>query len=237
VTYDPGDRAPVALLIAAHPDDPEFAAGGTVARWTREGWRVVYVLCTHGEQGTHDPDADLTAVARLREREQRAAARVLGVRDVVFLDYPDGLLEPTVALRRDLTRAIRRFAPARVICQSPVRVLDTPGLRRNHPDHLAAGTAALAAIYPSASSPHLFPELRAEGLAPWIVPEIYVSESGDPDVVIDISDTLDCKIAALREHASQVRPEMESRLREATARVADGHGFRAAETFRLIRQA
>src|SRR5579884_2098847 len=140
------DARATALVIAAHPDDPEFGAGGTVARWAREGWRVVYVLCTRGEQGTHDRQADLAAVARVREAEQRAAARILGVADVVFLGYPDGLLEPTLALRRDLTREIRRVRPQRVVCQSPLRVLAATALRRHHPDHLAAGAAALAAI-------------------------------------------------------------------------------------------
>src|ERR671933_312257 len=164
-------HAGTALLIAAHPDDPEFGAGGTVARWAREGWRVVYLLCTRGEQGTHDPRADLGAVARLREEEQRAAARVLGVAEVDFLGYPDGLVQPTLDLRRDLTREIRRYRPQRVICPSPLRLLDSSSLRRNHPDHMAVGEATLAAIYPTASSPHLFPELLAAGFAPWIVPE------------------------------------------------------------------
>jgi LmbE family N-acetylglucosaminyl deacetylase len=227
-----------ALLIAAHPDDPEFGAGGTVARWVQEGWRVIYVLCTRGEQGTHDLQADLATVARIREEEQRAAARVLGVSEVVFLGYPDGLLEPTLDLRRDLTREIRRYRPQRVICQSPLRVLDTAWLRRNHPDHLAAGAAALAAIYPSASSPHLFPELLAAGLEPWVVPEIYVTESGEPNVFVDIADTLELKIAALRAHASQVGSRMDGlaqRLRESARRLGEAHGLRAAEGFRLIR--
>ncbi|MBX5489822.1 MAG: PIG-L family deacetylase [Chloroflexi bacterium] len=224
------------LLIAAHPDDPEFGCGATIARWVQEGWRVVYVLCTRGEQGTHDVGADLEAVKRTREAEQRAAAAVLGVAEVRFLDYPDGLLEPTLALRKDLTREIRRYRPQRLICQSPNRILDSRGLRRNHPDHMAAGAAALAAVYPTASTPHLFPELLAAGFAPWIVPEIYVTESADPDVIIDVSETLDQKIAALRCHASQVRPGFEDRVRSWARELGERHGLRAAEAFRLIRQ-
>lgn len=230
------ERVGTALLIAAHPDDPEFGAGGTVARWAREGWRVVYLLCTRGEQGTHDASADPRAVARLREGEQRAAAAVLGVAEVVFLGYPDGLLEPTLELRRDLTREIRRFAPLRVICPSPLRVLESAYLRRNHPDHVAVGTAALAAIYPTASSPHLFPELLAEGFAPCIVPEIYVGETASPDVVVDIGDTLELKLAALREHASQLREGTLERVRDSARQLGALHGLPAAEAYRLIVQ-
>jgi LmbE family N-acetylglucosaminyl deacetylase len=232
---EPGSPG-TALLIAAHPDDPEFGAGGTVARWVREGWRLVYVLCTRGEQGTHDLQADLAALARLREEEQRAAARVLGVAEVRFLGYPDGLLEPTLELRRDLTREIRRYAPQRVICQSPLRLLEPGALRRHHPDHMAAGAAALAALYPTASSPHLFPELLAEGFNPCVVPEIYVTETTEPDVILDISETLEAKLAALRAHASQVGPRVEPRVREAARRLGEAHGLAAAEGFRLIRQ-
>ncbi len=215
MTLDATSAPATALLIAAHPDDPEFGAGGTVALWARAGWRDV---------------------ARVRQAEQRAAARVLGVSEVVFLHYPDGLLEPTLALRRDLTREVRRWRPLRVICQSPLRVLAANALRRHHPDHMAAGAAALAAVYPSASSPHLFPELLREGLEPWIAPEIYVTESGDPDVIVDISETLDTKIAALQAHASQMRPGVEAAVRERARALGALHGLGAAEGFQLIRQ-
>jgi LmbE family N-acetylglucosaminyl deacetylase len=233
-TGEPGSAGTV-LLIAAHPDDAEFGAGGTVACWVREGWRVVYVICTHGEQGTHDLHADLGALAQLREQEQRAAAGVLGVAEVTFLGYPDGQMEPTLELRRDLTREVRRYRPARVICPSPLRFLDSSALRRNHPDHMAVGEAALAAIYPTASSPHLFPELLAAGFEPWIVSEIYVNESHEADVIVDIAETLDLKIAALREHASQVGPALEPRIRDGARRFGEPHGLAAAEGFRLIR--
>jgi len=226
--------AGTALVIAAHPDDAEFGSGGTVARWTREGWRVVYLICTRGEQGTHDPRADLAAVARLREGEQRAAARVLGVVEVTFLDYPDGLVQPTLELRRDLTREIRRYRPQRVICPSPLRLLETASLRRNHPDHMAVGEATLAAIYPTASSPHLFPELLAAGFEPWIVPEIWVTESGTPDALVDISDVIDLKIAALQAHASQGTADVGPRIREWGRLLGEPHGYTAAEGYRLI---
>jgi LmbE family N-acetylglucosaminyl deacetylase len=230
---EPGS-AGTALLIAAHPDDAEFGSGGTVARWTREGWRVVYLICTRGEQGTHDPHADLAALARLREEEQRAAAHVLGVTEVDFLGYADGLVQPTLELRRDLTREIRRYRPQRVICPSPLRLLDSSSLRRNHPDHMAVGEATLAAIYPTASSPHLFPELLAAGFEPWIVPEIWVTESGNPDTVVDISATIDLKIAALQAHASQVGEDIEPRIREWGRLQGEPHGFAAGEGYRVI---
>jgi LmbE family N-acetylglucosaminyl deacetylase len=228
------DSAGTALLIAAHPDDAEFGSAGTIARWTREGWRVVYLICTRGEQGTHDPHADLAAVARLREEEQRAAARVLGVTEVNFLGYPDGLVQPTLELRRDLTREIRRCRPRRVICPSPLRLLDSSSLRRNHPDHMAVGEATLAAIYPTASSPHLFPELLAAGFEPWIVPEIWVTESGDPDTVVDIAETIDLKIAALQAHASQVTGDIGPRIREWGRLQGERYGYTAGEGYRLI---
>jgi len=149
-----------AMVIVAHPDDAEFTMAGTVALWAQQGCAISYVLCTRGDRGSNDPQVTPWALARIREQEQRAACAILGVQEVVFLDYPDGTLEPTLALRRDLTREIRRFRPEVVLCPDPtVRFYGDHYL--NHPDHRAAGSAALDAVFPSAETRYIFPELLA----------------------------------------------------------------------------
>ena len=154
----------VAVVITAHPDDAEFTVGGTVARWAREGKTVIYVICTDGSRGSNDPKVRPEHLVAIRRAEQEAAARILGVEEIVFLGYEDGSLEPTLALRRDLTREIRRYRPDIVVCPDPtVRYYGDSYL--NHPDHRAAGDAALDAAFPSAGTRYIFPELLAEGLA------------------------------------------------------------------------
>jgi LmbE family N-acetylglucosaminyl deacetylase len=191
-----------ALIIAAHPDDIEFVVAGTAAKWARAGAAVGYVLATSGDAGSHVPGITREEVSRIREREQRAAAQVAGVGEVVFLGYHDGEVEPTMALRRDLVREIRRFKPDTVICYDPTRLL--VGDRYiNHPDHRAVGQAALDAIAPAAAMPLVFPELREEGLEPHRVKEVLVASSPEADTWIDITETIDLKIEALRQHASQ----------------------------------
>lgn len=191
------------LCIAAHPDDNEFVIGGSVARWVGEGRQVVFCLVTDGSAGTneHTPSAD--GLAPVRERESREAAHLLGVKDLVFLGYPDGVLEPTIALRRDLTRVIRRHRPDVVVCADPtVRWYGTDYL--NHPDHRAAASAALDAVFPSAETRAIFPELLTEGLEPHKVKEVLIAGAAEPDTWVDIGDTLATKCAALRAHVSQV---------------------------------
>ncbi|MDY6878497.1 MAG: PIG-L deacetylase family protein, partial [Chloroflexota bacterium] len=151
------------MIIVAHPDDAEFTVGGTVAKWAREGMAITYVICTDGRCGSNDPEAKLDSLVAVRRTEQGSAARFLGVREVVYLDHEDGSLEPTLALRRDLTRVIRHCRPDIVVCPDPtVRYYGDSYL--NHPDHRAAGDAALDAVYPSAETRYIFPELLAEGL-------------------------------------------------------------------------
>jgi len=190
------------MVITAHPDDIEFVVAGTVAKWVQAGAQMAYILATSGDAGSHQPGMTREELAHIREAEQRAAARVVGVDEVVFLGYHDGEVEPTLALRRDLVREIRRFKPDTVICSDPTRLL--VGDRYiNHPDHRAVGQAALDAIAPAAAMPLVFSELRAEGLEPHRVKQVLVAPTLEPDTWIDVSGTIDLKIKALRQHASQ----------------------------------
>lgn len=222
------------MVILAHPDDPEFFCGGTVGRWTQEGIEVIYVLATRGERGSDDPQISPERLARIREEEQKAAARILGVHQVIFLDYPDGSLEPSLDLRRDFTREIRRWRPDIVItCDPTVRYRDS---YLNHPDHRAAGDAALDAVFPDARNPLQFPELLREGLEPHRVKEVYISGAADPDMEVDITSSLPLKLAALRQHRSQIAdPDaLEARLKE-WHRVEDEDGtVRYIERFKHI---
>jgi LmbE family N-acetylglucosaminyl deacetylase len=190
-------------VIMAHPDDAEFICAGTIARWAEEGNEVVYVLLTSGDKGSDDPTMTSDQLVATREAEQREAARILGVKEVTFLKYPDAYLEPNLELRKTLTRVIRRLKPDVVVCQDPtVRWADSQYI--NHPDHRAAGEATLAAIFPSARDRLTFPELLAEGLEPHKVREVYLAGAQTPDVAIDISAQMEKKLASLRAHASQL---------------------------------
>ncbi len=230
----------VAMVIVAHPDDAEFGAGGTIAAWAREGWDVYYVICTDGAGGGPDNAEDVgpaarRAISETRKREQRAACEVLGVKDAIFLDYPDGQLQPTIELRRGLVRLLRRYRPTRVICQSPDRSWSpTFIIPRFHPDHLAAGQAALAAIYPASQNGWDFPELLEEGLLPHKVGEVYFTGAPVMNYAVDISETFDLKIAALRAHASQLGDrfaELEKMFRTRSAELGAKYGMAYAEEF------
>ncbi len=230
----------VAMVIVAHPDDAEFGCAGTVALWVREGWEVYYVVCTDGAGGGPDDATDVGFEAQhqeteTRKREQRAAGDILGIKDVVFLDYPDGQLEPTIQLRRDLVRVLRSYRPARVICPSPERIWSpTLMIRRYHPDHLAVGVASLAAIYPASQNPWAFPELMDEGLLPHKVSEIYIMGAPVVNYAVDISTTIEQKLAALRAHTSQIGNialEMEQRIRKGGAEQGAKYGMLYAEEF------
>jgi LmbE family N-acetylglucosaminyl deacetylase len=194
------------MSIHAHPDDQEFTVGGTLAKWARAGSAIVTVCVTRGTGGSNrftPPDMTREALGPIREAEQRSACRVLGIPDVWFLDHEDGMLEATIALRRDLTRLIRRFRPDAVVCGDPtVRYYGSTYL--NHPDHRAAADAALDAVFPSAGTRLIFPELLAEGLEPHEVRQVYIHGVERPDTFVDIAGTLDVKLAALREHRSQM---------------------------------
>jgi LmbE family N-acetylglucosaminyl deacetylase len=223
------------LCISAHPDDNEFTIAGSVAAWAREGRSVVFCLVTSGGAGTNEHTPRNDGLVPVRERECHDAARILGVDDVVFLGYQDGAVEPTLGLRRDLTRVIRRHKPDVVVCTDPtVRWYGNEYL--NHPDHRAVGTAALDAVFPSAETRSIFPELLAEALEPHKVREVWLSGAVPPDTWVDIGDTLDVKCAALRAHASQVGPGdwVEKLLREWAAREGKRAGVLYAESYRRL---
>jgi LmbE family N-acetylglucosaminyl deacetylase len=201
-TTETGGDGRRVLAIGAHPDDIEFGAGGTIARWVDEGWDVRYLIVTSGQRGVQDANQDPEEFGRLREEESRAAAKVAGVTDVTFLGYPDGRLEATIALRRDISRVIRRVRPQRVVSQSPERSFRR--IYASHPDHLAAGEATMAAVYPDARNPFAHPELLEEGFEPWSVPEMYLATADESDVFVEITNTFERKLEALRCHASQM---------------------------------
>ena len=229
---DPAAPASV-LVVMAHPDDAEFSAGGTIARWTSAGAQVTYCICTNGDKGTADPAMDPRDVARLREKEQRAAAAVLGVRDLIFLGHPDGTLQPTLELRRDVVRVIRQVRPEAVICPDPTRRYG-PGFI-NHPDHRAVGEVALDAIYPSARDPLVFPELRTAGLEPHKVLQTYIANATEPNCAVDIEPVLETKIRALTEHRSQVTEErLRDFLPRRSAELGERFGLKFAEAFHRI---
>ncbi|HEU0115689.1 MAG TPA: PIG-L deacetylase family protein [Thermomicrobiales bacterium] len=235
-TPEPAGPKRIAVIFA-HPDDAEFICAGTVARWAAEGNHITYVLLTSGDKGSDDQAVTPAQLVATREAEQRAAADILGVADVVFLRYADAMLVPDLDLRRTLTRVIRQVRPDVVICQDPtVRYVGQEYL--NHPDHRAAGEATLDAVYPAARDRLTFPELLAEGLEPHKVREVYLAGSENADVAIDITPYLDVKLAALRAHASQIGWDPSEMVRkwaheEATRFPGSGDYVEAFKYFKL----
>lgn len=237
------ERPRTALVVVAHPDDAEFGSGGTIALWAQEGWEVTLVVCTDGSSGGPDEATEVGPAARnaltaTRKAEQIAAAKVLGLKEVVFLDFPDGQLEPNLALRRAIVREIRRTRAYRLVCQSPERVW-TPQymLARYHPDHLAAANASLAAIYPAAQNPWDFPELLAEGFAPSRVKELWVVGAPHLNHGVDISATVELKLAALRCHVSQLgtdQTEIATFVRKWAVERGEVFGLPMAEGFHRV---
>lgn len=223
-----------AMLIYAHPDDIEFSASGTVARWARDGCEVIYVVITDGNVGSHEEGMTAARVAEVRRAEQEAAAQVAGARQCIFLGYHDGLLQPTLELRKDLVRLIREHKPEVVICGDPT-VYFPNNTRINHPDHRAAATAALDAVFPAAEMPLLYPELEADGLTAHRVDYVLVSNPAEPTFFVDISETIDAKLEALRAHESQLGDwDLEEPIRTWAAETGKKVGFEYAEAFRLI---
>jgi LmbE family N-acetylglucosaminyl deacetylase len=221
------------LVIAAHPDDPEYGCAGTVAQWASEGREVTYLLLTSGDKGSKDPAVRPGRLATLREREQTEAASAVGVGDVLFLRRPDGLLENTLDLRREIAGIIRRIRPNAVLTIDPWRHYQT------HPDHRAAGAAALDAVY-SAKEVNLFPEQLAEGVEPWRVREVYLFWTDSPDTWVDIGSSISKRIKALLRHASQVGKDkagqaarIRKNAREAAKKASVDYEY--AEAFKLLK--
>jgi LmbE family N-acetylglucosaminyl deacetylase len=236
----PLDDSPVSriLAVAAHPDDLDFGAAGTIAGWTEAGIQVTYLLVTRGDQGGFD-DTPREEMPTIREAEQRAAASVLGVADVRFLEgFRDGWLEPTHELQREIVRVIRQVRPDRMLIQSSERNWDR--IAASHPDHLATGEAAIRAIYPAARNPFSYPELLAdEGLEPWVVRETWVMAHPGVTRTADITATFDRKVEALQAHRSQTThlADLEGMLRAWGRRTAQTAGLPdgvLAEAFKVV---
>lgn len=227
------------LAILAHPDDVDFGAAGSVAKWTDSGDEVIYVVLTDGDSGGFDLDVPRRDIPGIRRAEQQAAAEAVGVKDVRFLGYPDGSLSMTTALRRDLARVIRQVRPGRVVCHTPERNWDS--VYASHPDHLAAGEATMAAVYPDARNPFAHPELLLdERLEPHVVPEVWLVGSPQPNRYVDITEFYDRKLAAVRCHASQMEDpaggapaSLERWLRDNAVRGGLGDD-RLAEAFQVV---
>jgi LmbE family N-acetylglucosaminyl deacetylase len=227
------DEIQRAMVVFAHPDDGEFGSAGTVAKLTRDGKAVVYVVTSDGSKGSSDLNVKPEQLIATRQQEQRNAGEVLGLEDVCFLNFPDGMLVPSIELRKAITAAIRRYKPDLVIAQSPIRDL-TASIFVQHPDHLATGEATFAAVYPCCRDRLTFPELLAEGLEPHIVRELWVVGTAAADHFVDISTTIEHKVAALMAHASQVGEQQGQMLPERAKQTGEAHGMEYAEAFKRI---
>lgn len=222
-----------AMFIYAHPDDIEFGVAGTAAKWIKAGSEITYVLLTDGNVGSHQDGISPAELAQIRREEQTAAAEVVGAK-CVFLGHDDGLLQPTLEIRKELVRLIRRFRPVAVVCGDPTLYFPSDSYI-NHPDHRAAAQVALDAVFPASEMSMLYPDLAGEGLSGHKVNFVYVNWGQDNNVYIDISDSIDLKIEALRQHKSQLGEwDPEDRIREWNSDIGKKVGFEYAEAFRRI---
>ncbi len=219
-----------AMVVTPHPDDAEFGVAGTVVHWTREGKDVIYVVCTNGDKGTSDINMKPEQLAKIREQEQRAAAKLLGVREVIFLRHPDQSLEDTPEFRKEIVRLIRMYQPYTVVTADPYRRYLW------HRDHRITSQVTLDAIFPYARDLYAYPDLLEEGLQPHKVKEILLWGSEDANYRLDITDTFDVKLAALHCHMSQVDslPEIDIWVRERAGQMAEGEKYELAEAFHRV---
>ena len=224
------------MVVVAHADDAEFGCSGTVAKLCAEGWEMVYVLCTDGSKGSEDRELTQEKLSAIRRQEQIEAGKVLGLKDVAFLDHEDSMLQPTLELRRDIAREIRRHRPDVLITNYPGRNLDGSGWGIGHPDHMAAGEAALAAVFPTARDHMTFPELLEAGLEPHKVAEVWIMGHPEPDHWVDVTDHVETSVQALFKHTSQIgdRPQDEllEMMKNGRRERAIGKGMQYAESFR-----
>jgi LmbE family N-acetylglucosaminyl deacetylase len=220
------------MVVTPHPDDAEYGVAGTVARWTGEGKSVIYVVCTNGDKGSNDPNMKPEELVKIREQEQRAAAKLLGVREVIFLHHPDQSLEDTPEFRKEIVRLIRMYRPDIVVTADPYRRYIW------HRDHRITGQVTLDAVFPYARDHLAYPDLLKQGLQPHKVSEVWLWATEDPNYRSNITDTFDTKIAALRCHKSQIEdnlpPDWEERLKQWFRDMAEGEDFELAEAFHRV---
>jgi len=226
------------LVILAHPDDPEFFCGATLARWARAGHRITYLLLTCGDKGfnpTTHREMTPEKLCAIRHEEQHAAAKVIGAKEVHFLEFPDGYLVPDLNTRRDIVREIRRHKPDILITCDPQTVFAMYGI--NHPDHRAAGQVVLDAVFPAAGSPVFFPELLKEGFEPHMPKEIWCSLTNQPNTTLDVTDTWDIKLEAILEHKTQVQDvdKLVERMKSRRAEDSTEENPRYEEKFRVVK--
>lgn len=228
------EEQPRVLCVFAHPDDPEFFCGATLAKWAREGKEIRYVLLTCGDKGSDSPEMTPESLCADRQEEQRNAAHVIGAKDVIFMNYFDGELFNSLDVRRAIVREIRKFRPRVIVTNDPLALIRPNGI--NHNDHRVAGAATLDAIFPGAGNRMYFPELLNEGLEPYAPKEAWLTVTMEPTMWVIVNDTIDIKIAGIREHKSQVKKpeEMEKRIRDRLRRP-DLEGEYYAEGFRVIK--
>ena len=225
------------MVVVAHADDAEFGCSGTVAKLCAAGWEMVYVMCTDGSKGSSDREITQRQLASIRRKEQQNAGKTLGLKDVVFLDYEDSMLQPTLALRKDIAREIRRYKPDVLITMYPMRNLDG-GWGVGHPDHMAAGEAALQAVFPTARDHMTFPDLLDAGFEPHKVAEVWIIGHPQPDLYVDVTQHMDTSVAALMQHKSQLNGRDEAWASEMMRRWRRERGIgkdiQYAEAFKRI---
>ena len=233
---DAWDKPQKILVILAHPDDPEFFCGATLARWARAGHEINYFLLTCGDKGFTETNVNADYICGLRHAEQKAAAAIIGVKTVRFLDLEDGFVVPSIDLRREVVRAIRQLTPDILVTCDPSHLF-AGDYYINHPDHRYAGQVVLDAVFPAAGNPFFFPELIEEGLQPHRPREVWVSLTDTPTVVLDVTDTWEIKIQALKEHKSQIGDpkEFEKRMRARRSERSTEENEYYEEKFRVIR--
>lgn len=221
----------IVLGVAAHPDDLDFGAAGTFAKWTKTGHNCYYLICTDGSKGSDDYRMTAEKLIKIRRREQMEAGKLLGLKNVFFLNYKDTELEPTMQLKKDITRYIRMLKPDILVSFDPAYVYSVSRNFINHTDHRAASLAAMDAVFPLARDRLTFPELQYEGLEPHKVKELYFVNFENYNEIVDISDTIDIKLKALSRHKTQVNNQALKRMKKLAREKGEKHGFLYAETF------
>ncbi|EKD89804.1 MAG: hypothetical protein ACD_32C00145G0010 [uncultured bacterium] len=224
----------VILGVAAHPDDLDFGASGTFAKWAKEGNDCYYLICTNGSKGSDDPQMSEEKLISLRKEEQKEAAKILGLKDVFFLDHQDTELLADLTLKKEITQIIRKLKPEIVVTSDPTFVYSKERGFINHTDHRACGQATIDAVFPLARDRLTFPELASEGLLPHKVKTLYLTRSDVPTDILDITDTFDLKIKALKAHTSQINDSHIQKVEAGSRKLGKKAGFEYAEGFIIL---